>query len=69
MSYHTYVIMYYKALNYSSEEQFEHPVLTRCVCQSLQNLHVLKSASAADWSNKDRAVCYHIYVIIHVKDP
>ena len=26
-------------------------------------------ASVADWCNKSHAMCYHVYVILHVKDP
>ena len=26
-------------------------------------------ASANDWPNKTRAMCYHVYVMMHVKDP
>ena len=26
-------------------------------------------ASAADWFNEGRSMCYHVYVIMHVKDP
>ena len=27
--------------------------------------HRLAPASAADWFNKGRAMCYHVYVIVH----
>ena len=26
------------------------------------------STSAADWFTEDRTICYHVYVIMHVKD-
>ena len=31
--------------------------------------HRLAEASAADWFNKGHAMCCHVYVMIHVKDP
>ena len=40
---------------------FEH------VNNSLANYSRL--AIATDWFNKGHAVCYHVYVIMHVKDP
>ena len=31
--------------------------------------HYLAPASATDWFMKGRVMCYHVYVIMHVKDP
>ena len=31
--------------------------------------HQLAPASAANWFHKGRAMCYHVLVIMHVKDP
>ena len=36
---------------------------------SLPACHQLAPASAADWFNKGRAMCSHVCVIMHVKDP
>ena len=38
-------------------------VLTLSAC------HQLAPASAVDWFIKSNAMCYHVYVIMHVKDP
>ena len=43
--------------------------LTMLTIHSLFECQQLAPASAADWSNKGRAMCYHIYVIMHVKIP
>ena len=31
--------------------------------------HWLSAASAANWFNKGHAMCYHVHVIMHAKDP
>ena len=43
--------------------------LTMLTINSLFEYQYLAQASAADWFNKGRAMCYHVYVIMHVKDP
>ena len=43
--------------------------LAMLTIHSLTAFHQLASASAADWFNKGCAMCYHVYVIMHVKDP
>ena len=43
--------------------------LTMLTIHILTMSHQLAPASAADCFNKDRAMCYHVYVIMHVKDP
>ena len=40
------------------------------VCQvGCPGSSLTRSASAAHWFNKGRAMCHHVYMIMHVKDP
>ena len=43
--------------------------LTMLTIHFLSECHHLAPASATDWFNKGHAMCYHVYVIMHVKDP
>ena len=43
--------------------------LTMLTIHLLTASHQIAPASAADWFNKGFVMCYHVYVIMHVKDP
>ena len=43
--------------------------LFECLDSSFTNFVLLTAASVADRFNRDRAMYYHIYMIMHVKDP
>ena len=42
--------------------------LTMLTIHLLSVHHWLSPARATDWFNKGHAMCYHVYVIMHVKD-
>ena len=44
-------------------------VLFTLTIHPLSDCRQLVPASAIDWLIKGHAMCYHVYVIIHVKDP
>ena len=43
--------------------------LTMLTIHLLSECHQRAPASAAYWFNKGHAMCYHVYVIMHVNDP
>ena len=43
--------------------------LTMLTIRLLSENHRLAPTIAADWFNKGHAMCYHVYVTMHVKDP
>ena len=49
--------------------QLSSVALTMSTVHILTATHRLAPASAADWFNKGRVMCYYVYVIMHVKDP
>ena len=42
--------------------------LTMLTILSLSECHLLAPASSDDWFNKGHAMCFHVYMIMHVKD-
>ena len=44
-------------------------VLLVLTVHTISACHRLAAASAANWSIKGYTMCYHVYVIMHIKDP